>query len=257
MVSKSIKPNTGRNKIPKWSQTTQGIIRHWLQDPQYSSRTVWKLPLSVRQLRLFGVACYRSPCIWRLLDADLRFAVEEIERCADGEGTEKSLKALHKRLCSRTESGLLESGINGGLIFLCMATRGLGDKYWDDMFTSHIVLIPLFALTPPLTREHSPSQHGRETAARVRKLHLTEMTRQGQMLAGIVGPDWHLNPEWRTDTAVQLARHIYDNREFTAMPILADALQDAGCDNEPWLARMRNSNWPWCRGCQVLDSLLQ
>jgi hypothetical protein len=25
---------------------------------------------------------------------------------------------------------------------------------------------------------------------------------------------------------------MYDSRDFSAMPILADALQDAGCDNE-------------------------
>src|SRR5215470_14575370 len=34
---------------------------------------------------------------------------------------------------------------------------------------------------------------------------------------------------WRTDTAVALARQMYEAREFGAMPILADALQDAGC----------------------------
>src|SRR5688572_32835739 len=39
-------------------------------------------------------------------------------------------------------------------------------------------------------------------------------------------------PEWRTDTVLALARAMYESREFGAMPILADALQDAGCDNE-------------------------
>lgn len=40
------------------------------------------------------------------------------------------------------------------------------------------------------------------------------------------------------------------------MPILADVLQDAGCDNDAWLARMRNPYWPWCRGCHILDTLV-
>jgi hypothetical protein len=31
-------------------------------------------------------------------------------------------------------------------------------------------------------------------------------------------------PEWRTETAVALARQMYDSRDFSAMPILADAL---------------------------------
>ena len=38
--------------------------------------------------------------------------------------------------------------------------------------------------------------------------------------------------EWRTDTAVALARQMYETREFSAMPILADALQDAGCNSD-------------------------
>src|SRR5688572_30566131 len=39
-------------------------------------------------------------------------------------------------------------------------------------------------------------------------------------------------PEWFTSTVRDLARHIYDARDFAAMPILADALQDAGCDHQ-------------------------
>ena len=84
----------------------------------------------------------------------------------------------------------------------------------------------------------------------------SECARQGQLLAGIAGPDWHLAQEWCTETVVQIARCIYERREFSAMPILADALSDAGCGDELWLARMRDPNWPLCRGCHVLDSLL-
>src|SRR4051812_8105905 len=36
------------------------------------------------------------------------------------------------------------------------------------------------------------------------------------------------SPQWRTDTAVSLARTMYAARDFSATPILADALQDAG-----------------------------
>jgi hypothetical protein len=47
------------------------------------------------------------------------------------------------------------------------------------------------------------------------------------------------SPEWHTDTAVALARQMYEARDFSAMPILADALQDAGCDNEDILSHCR------------------
>ena len=63
------------------------------------------------------------------------------------------------------------------------------------------------------------------------------------------------SPEWRTDTAASLARHMYESHEFGAMPILADALQDAGCDSDPILNHCR-SEGPHVRGCWVVDLVL-
>jgi hypothetical protein len=63
------------------------------------------------------------------------------------------------------------------------------------------------------------------------------------------------SPSWRTDTAVALARTMYDSREFSAMPILADALQDAGCDNPDILSHCRGEG-PHVRGCWVVDLVL-
>ena len=40
-----------------------------------------------------------------------------------------------------------------------------------------------------------------------------------------------VDPAWLTSTAVGVARGIYDDRAFDRLPILADALQDAGCEN--------------------------
>src|SRR5262249_30776145 len=62
-------------------------------------------------------------------------------------------------------------------------------------------------------------------------------------------------PAWRTSTAVQLARQMYEAREFSAMPILADALQDAGCENAEILDHCRGSG-PHVRGCWVVDLVL-
>jgi hypothetical protein len=64
------------------------------------------------------------------------------------------------------------------------------------------------------------------------------------------------SPEWRTDTAVTLAWQMYESRDFSAMPILADALQDAGCDTEAILAHCRDENATHVRGCWVVDGLL-
>jgi hypothetical protein len=64
------------------------------------------------------------------------------------------------------------------------------------------------------------------------------------------------SPDWRTDTAVSLARTMYEARDFSAMPILADALQDAGCDCDDILDHCRDPKQVHVRGCWVLDLVL-
>jgi len=63
------------------------------------------------------------------------------------------------------------------------------------------------------------------------------------------------NPEWLTSTVVALARGVYEDRGFDRLPILADALQDAGCENEDILTHCRGEG-PHVRGCWVVDLLL-
>jgi hypothetical protein len=63
------------------------------------------------------------------------------------------------------------------------------------------------------------------------------------------------SPEWRTRTVVTLARAAYESRDFSLMPILADALQDAGCDSEDVLNHCRAPG-PHVRGCWVVDLVL-
>jgi hypothetical protein len=64
------------------------------------------------------------------------------------------------------------------------------------------------------------------------------------------------SPDWRTSTAIALAKGMYDSRDFAAMPILADALQDAGCDNDDVLNHCRDANGVHVRGCWVVDLVL-
>ena len=64
------------------------------------------------------------------------------------------------------------------------------------------------------------------------------------------------SPDWRTDTALSLARQMYESREFSAMPILADALQDAGCNDEHILTHCRDASQIHVRGCWVVDMVL-
>jgi hypothetical protein len=63
------------------------------------------------------------------------------------------------------------------------------------------------------------------------------------------------DPEWLTSTVVALAGQMYESRDFSAMPILADALQDAGCNRDEALNHCRGDG-PHARGCWVVDLLL-
>jgi hypothetical protein len=65
-----------------------------------------------------------------------------------------------------------------------------------------------------------------------------------------------VRPAWVTDTVLTLARQMYDSRDFGAMPILADALQDAGCNSEDILSHCRDTNQVHVRGCWVVDLVL-
>lgn len=60
---------------------------------------------------------------------------------------------------------------------------------------------------------------------------------------------------WNGGTVVKLAQGIYDDRAFNRLPVLADALEDAGCHDADMLAHCR-SEGPHVRGCWVVDLIL-
>ena len=64
------------------------------------------------------------------------------------------------------------------------------------------------------------------------------------------------DPRWRSESAVALARTAYDTRNFTLLPILADALEEAGCDHADVLTHCREPNGVHVRGCWVVDGVL-
>ncbi len=61
---------------------------------------------------------------------------------------------------------------------------------------------------------------------------------------------------WLTSTVVAIATGMYKSGDFSAMPILADALQDAGCDADDLLNHCRDASATHVRGCWVVDLVL-
>jgi hypothetical protein len=60
---------------------------------------------------------------------------------------------------------------------------------------------------------------------------------------------------WNDATIPKIARGIYEERAFDRLPVLHDALLDAGCDDEAILAHCRGAG-PHVRGCWVIDLIL-
>jgi hypothetical protein len=85
-----------------------------------------------------------------------------------------------------------------------------------------------------------------------------ELKQHGKLLRDIFGNPFRpvaFDPSWRTSTAIGIAATMYDSRDFAPMPILADALEDAGCDHPDVLAHCRGPG-PHVRGCWVVDLVL-
>ena len=87
---------------------------------------------------------------------------------------------------------------------------------------------------------------------------MEEQPAQADLLRDIFGNPFRpieFHPSWRSETAVTLASAIYEERAFDRMSILADALEEAGCDHAEMLTHCRGSG-PHVRGCWVVDLVL-
>jgi hypothetical protein len=60
---------------------------------------------------------------------------------------------------------------------------------------------------------------------------------------------------WNDGIVAKIAQGIYEDRAFDRMPILHDALLDAGCSDEDLLLHCRNPEGH-VRGCWVVDQIL-
>ena len=75
-----------------------------------------------------------------------------------------------------------------------------------------------------------------------------ERSEQVNLLRDIFGNPFRpviVDPTWLTATVTALGRSIYDERAFDRMPILGDALEDAGCTSQEILATLSRA-WSAC-----------
>lgn len=95
-------------------------------------------------------------------------------------------------------------------------------------------------------------------AARREAVQAIERAAQADLLRCVAGSPFAYtvpDPRWLTAAVLGLARAAYHGRDFAALPILADALEEAGCDDPAVLTHARHHR-DHARGCWVLDMLL-
>jgi hypothetical protein len=88
--------------------------------------------------------------------------------------------------------------------------------------------------------------------------HRAVRASQSECLRDLFGSSFYLvafDASWRSATAVNLAGRMYDTGEFDAMPVLADALQDAGCEVSAVRDHCHGPGRHF-RGCWVVDLVL-
>jgi hypothetical protein len=232
-----------------------------------------------RQRRLFMVACCRR--IWHLLSEErcakvieararyrawqegpptpsvLRRVVELAERAADGDDLGTDLRRWLRTVSS-----------------LQLVARDHYDNPWTSAVplsrevtatcaAASAVATASGSLFLELAASSAAEAVSYERGAEVRPgigaaVDPDETAAQCDLVRDIFGRPLRLevaDPAWHTPTVLRLARGIYDDRDFGLMPILGDALEDAGCADEAVLSHLR-ADKPHARGCWVLDLLL-
>jgi hypothetical protein len=176
---------------------------------------------SDRKLRLFAVACCYI-CRRGERNASLEEDYEAVVRFVDGTGTRETMRTRWLPKTADSDS-----------------------KTWPDR---PLVWALEFATTAALPVADRPGNANFPTAA--------EAVALIRDIFGNPFREVRFSDEWCTDTAIALARQMYASRDFSAMPILADALQDAECDDEEVLAHCRDGSLTHVRGCWVVDFVL-
>jgi hypothetical protein len=197
-----------------------------------------------RKQRLFSVACCRR--IWPLIaNVEGRRCVEVAERFADNQATNEELGAAEAKA-----NAIWREDAADGARFACLRLCG---KEVDGLFVSTMTLSAVFKRHQSETNKpFDPLDAHRRGACP------SEEHEQCSLIRDIFGNPFRkvtVDPTWFTSTVLALAAQMYDSRDFTPMPILADALQDASCDSADILEHCRGDG-PHVRGCWVVDLVL-
>jgi hypothetical protein len=227
-------------------------------------RAVPRFAFGERKSRLFAVACCRR--VLHLMPTDeARDCVLAAELFADGRITADQLSGavdVSMRSCEqdwrRRRSARVPADRRAHEREVLDA---LGRVHRQESARSGVIRASAEAWAHAALIETTAIVHGESFAGQYRALVEAEFARQAGLLRDVVGNPFRpsaIDPAWLAwnDRCVErLARLVYEEHAFDRLPILHDALLDAGCDDERVLAHCRPAEGH-VRGCWVLDLLL-
>jgi hypothetical protein len=233
----------------------------------HQHHNVARVPGGQRRLRLFRCACCRSA--WELFaDERCRQAVEVTERLADGAATRAEL-AVAKEAAAEVERAATQqyheasrrhspesARWRDAFLYHSIAQAALWTAVTQfNVQVGHIVAMSVqsarSAQVPggPATHQAAAARHEEERiqAGLLRDLFGNPFRQPAAPAPAILA--------WNDKTVTRIVQAIYQDRDFDRLPVLADALLEAGCDDEELLAHCR-SKGPHARGCWAVDLLI-
>ncbi len=236
---------TAREAIPMLDFLHTGIIALVDELPTKRERDEMRAFLQGnarrRKFGLLGCACCRH--LWGiLLDHRSRSAVEVFEQSLDGHASDGELQIANSEAIAARNAIRSSRGVAANTIHT--RRRAAHVVYAAIEYECYEVM----------------DESGRAATWAGISATLTEARSfQADTIRDIFGNPFRpvaVEPAWLTSTVVAIANQMYESRDFSAMPILADALQDAGCDNDDIMNHCRDEKQTHVRGCWVIDLIL-
>ena len=198
---------------------------------------------SDRKDRLLGCACARRMA--SLLTPDELWCLDALEAYADETVTDLTLDHARETIIRSY------TGNSSRRMAPVRAVSFLTDKY-----VSHL---SDFLIDAAIGMAGARCANGQEYRDHFDNYLIEEQAATAYLVREVAGNPFRPvapEPSWLTSDVLALARGIYEEKAFDRMPILADALQDAGCANEDVLTHCRDANATHVRGCWALDLVL-
>jgi hypothetical protein len=199
---------------------------------------------SERLWRLFAVACARR-MEDLMRDPRSRDALEVAERFADGAATRQELSEARLHARAAADQAFREA----------YEQESRSKFLWDADYEAALVAQQVTEAALQCVAEDIAENFEGQTTALPADLQYPDLLRE------VFGNPFrwtHADPawlSWNDGTVGKVAQAIYDQRAFDRLPVLADALEEAGCTNGGILDHCRQPG-EHVRGCWVVDLLL-